>query len=459
VTIEVQYQVFFRRWSLLLDRNLPFEEILTAEANFLEDFSLFLDEKREDPCVPQVFRDFISDMLHPQYDDNLLMCLLDLLREDIGGLDRVQVGQRLSGLNWTSKEVLSRHVNSLLEFCAVSKTYAAGPSPVPLPSWQSLCPPKEAPKAPQTQMNILEFAERAALTLYPVQRFILKLLYGIPLDNTTKFRMTTMFTKTQSAVWVTTEVEYLNLLHEQGRSNVNSTTLPEGGFTEVTLSLGRRTGKSLLASLISAYEMYLLVRKGNPQAYYKLDPDRRISTLVVSPNRGSSAVVADKAERIARRAMPILTATRTVSHLDFQSPEDLDRFGYVKHNPKAKGTLRASFKSCKAKAFRGVGNITIILDEAPHFEGDLAETIYGTTTQTQEVFTSPEGKPEYKFLMWGTPSKDAPFFNQRYKTNFSSQKALCLQIPTWEMNRALGEEWFSQLGPDSFRHEFGGQLY
>jgi intein/homing endonuclease len=90
--------------------------------------------------------------------------------------------------------------------------------------------------------NILDYIESSwglGMALFPVQRFIVKLYYFIPLDNTTKnIRVTDMFNS--RVLYEFTEVEYLEYLFNEGRCSIKT---QDHERRELILAIGRRAGK------------------------------------------------------------------------------------------------------------------------------------------------------------------------------------------------------------------------
>lgn len=90
--------------------------------------------------------------------------------------------------------------------------------------------------------NVLDYIEAGwglGMTLYPVQRFIVKLYYHIPLDRTTKsIRVTDMFNS--KVLYHFTEPEYLEFLYNEGRCNIKE---QDHERRELLLAIGRRAGK------------------------------------------------------------------------------------------------------------------------------------------------------------------------------------------------------------------------
>src|SRR5690606_37078233 len=107
-------------------------------------------------------------------------------------------------------------------------------------------------------LSILEFVEKFKLLpygLYPVQKFLLKMYYNIPLDTVLpqeyqdRIRVPKDW-KNIADYLELTEAQYLEHLYSEGRCNVNK----QGKLSkELILVMGRRSGKSTMSAIISAY--------------------------------------------------------------------------------------------------------------------------------------------------------------------------------------------------------------
>jgi intein/homing endonuclease len=90
--------------------------------------------------------------------------------------------------------------------------------------------------------SILDYIEQPwglNMSLYPVQRFIVKLYYFQPLDNVRKtIRVTDMFNS--RVLYSFTEAEYLRFLYDEGRCNIGE---QDHERRDLLLAIGRRAGK------------------------------------------------------------------------------------------------------------------------------------------------------------------------------------------------------------------------
>ncbi len=77
-----------------------------------------------------------------------------------------------------------------------------------------------AGKHSENNANIIEFVESKwglGMTLFPVQRVILKAHYGLPLDTKEKFEVSDWRRQNVKSL---TEADYLKMIHDDGRCNI-----------------------------------------------------------------------------------------------------------------------------------------------------------------------------------------------------------------------------------------------
>ena len=118
-------------------------------------------------------------------------------------------------------------------------------------------------------VDIITFSEASwglNFTLFPMQRLILKVFYGLPLENTEKNIPLPDELNTKILDWFT-ETEMMDYLISNKRINLVN-YVPGHTQRELMLCCGRRASKSNIISLICGYEAYRLIKMGNPQAYF-----------------------------------------------------------------------------------------------------------------------------------------------------------------------------------------------
>lgn len=321
-------------------------------------------------------------------------------------------------------------------------------------------------------LNIIDFIERFHLLphgLFPAQKFIVKLYYNVPLDNTEKsIKITDKFnTKT---LYEFTEIEYLRYLYDQGRCNIKE---QDGKLrNELILCIGRRSGKSLMSSLYAAYENYKLLARGFPQGYYGISPTSEINTFCVANDKDQAAIVFNELknhiEKIDFFRKSIFNNTQTFLRL--QTENDRVVYGGTK------SSIRITFKSSVAKGLRGRGTILLILDELAFFvdEGTTsAEQVYRAIVPSTATFSPKD--PKNKFIPLGpsdgriisisSPNARSGFFYKLYLTSLensiASQNMLMVQAPTWEINPTVSRNYYEveySKDPSRFWSEFGAQF-
>ncbi len=347
-------------------------------------------------------------------------------------------------------------------------------------------------------VDIITFAESPTglgMRLFPVQRVILKAHYGlelddnpygvdldapIPVDHPHYGEITERgFYKHRVVItdWrgrnrrVMTEAGYLRYLHDDGRCNIREVT-PGIELRELVLAIGRRSGKTTLAAVISAYETYRLLMKRNPQKYYGLPEANNIMITSVATDKDSAdllcAVVSGHYRTCAYFAP--YTVNNTMSYTRFQTPADVEKFGRYADGPyMARASVKIDFRSYRAKRVKGAGNIVAVFDELAHFHGSR-EDVYAAVTPSVAAFTPKAvgdptvvtGPCEGRIVSLSTPWYAEGFFYRLFQLGMAGAKDfLCIQAPTWEVNPTVPGtflEKFRHKNPKTFDIEFGARF-
>ena len=121
-----------------------------------------------------------------------------------------------------------------------------------------------APVRPRI-FSIIDYIESdwgLGMRLFPVQRFIVKLYYHLPLNDRDKtIQITDMFNT--RVLYRFTEVEYLHFLYSEGRCNLD---VQDHERRELLLAIGRRGGKCLSADALVLTDRGLIRIEGLGQA-------------------------------------------------------------------------------------------------------------------------------------------------------------------------------------------------
>jgi len=325
-------------------------------------------------------------------------------------------------------------------------------------------------------LNIIDFIERFKLLpegLFPVQKFILKLYYSIPLSDELpenekdQIRVTDRFG--ERILHTLTEVQYLRYLFDQGRCNIREQDLTKSR-KELVLVLGRRAGKSTISALIAAYEIYKLLARGHPQAHYGIPSGSEIRILCVANDKEQASIVYGDMSGYVDEVDYFKSAIsgKTQTFLKFQTDQD------KKKNKKA--SIVATFKSSIAKGLRGRGIMAVILDELAFFVDDgksSAERVYKAIVPSISQFSPkdpknrrrPLGPSDGRVISISSPDAREGFFYRLYQLSLTkgteSANMLMIQAPTWEVNPTLDRSYYEvefHKDPKSFATEHGAEF-
>ena len=310
-------------------------------------------------------------------------------------------------------------------------------------------------------VDIITFIESEwglQMTLFPIQKVILKAHYGIPLNETDKTVPVSDWRRINTKMM--TELEYLQYLYDEGRCNINY--VAEGHERrEMILSVGRRSGKTTISACVAAYETYKLISKGDPQAYYGLPASNVIQLISVATDKDQAGLLYNEVSGHFKNCafFSPYTANNTMSYARFQTPMDIDRYGSYAEDASANANIKVTFRSCVAKGLRGAGNICVILDEVAHFtdKGQSgAEAVYNAVTPSTSAYSQkdpnnkskPIGPVEGRIISISSPLGKQGLFFKLFQTAMSGGKAsenmLAVQAPTWEVNPTVPASEFEK---------------
>jgi hypothetical protein len=307
--------------------------------------------------------------------------------------------------------------------------------------------------------------------LHAVEKLILKSYYGLPLDNVNKDILYRSFPFDEVGKYLT-ELEYVQFLIQQGRTNILDATISKAAI-ELVLACGRRSGKTFLASVITSYEAYKLIAKGDPQKYYKLPQGEEIRIINVASTGDQSLVLAKATQ------MRILNSKWFIPYVEgknqttirLRTKRDLELIKEeIKNHGKAldnHSSISIEAMACTARGIRGGSVIVGILDEIAHFVDNTGnrsgDVIYEALTPSVATFGL-----DGKIVCISSPyTKNGIFYDLfldskgRDKDDVGDQNKRMFQLPTWEMNDTIRFDFLEsekRRNPESFPTEFGAQF-
>lgn len=319
-----------------------------------------------------------------------------------------------------------------------------------------------------TEVDVLTFIESPYYlnikTLLPPQRFIFKVFYHLPLDDTTKCIRIRNFPH-DTIGRLLTEKEYAKFLINQKRTNIADVD-DINLATELLLACGRRGGKTFIASIISAYESYKLIIKDNPQAHYDMAEDEMIRIVNVASSGDQAQELATQIQNRIFNCewfLPYI-ASYNGQEINLKTKHDISKMKTEQERYgkplKKRASICIEALLCSARRARGGSIIVALLDELAHFidnEGNRGgKTIYNSLTPSGATFGN-----DSKIICISSPYSKSGVFFDLFNQSYEDQSVRMLQMPTWEMNPRIEFSWLQnryKKDPESFWTEYGAQF-
>jgi len=255
-----------------------------------------------------------------------------------------------------------------------------------------------------------------------------------------------------------TEKEYLEYLYNQGRCNIKY--IDDKPRNELVLIIGRRGGKSTIASWIAAYEAYKLLKIQHPQKHYGLLPDAEIHITTIATSEVQANI-------LFRQILGHFSASTyfhrymnkpTNDNVAIRSRRDLEKYG-----EDGRASILVKSSPCSARSLRGPGNIVAIMDEQAHFVDEVTQSnksdksVYDAMTPSIALF----GK-DGKLINISSPlNKSGVLWDLYNRSLDGAENILMIQAPTWEINNKVDSTFLKgryHADPVVYDCEFGAQF-
>lgn len=324
----------------------------------------------------------------------------------------------------------------------------------------------------EKEVDIVTFCEHHFYLdqpLHAVEKFILKSYYGLPFDDKQKTLRIRSFPFDKEGKEFT-EAEYAEFLINQQRTSIH-TLEPVKGI-ELVLVCGRRSGKTFIASVISAYEAYKLILKVDPQKYYKLPQGEEIRIINVASTTDQALILAKATQNriLNSKWFKPYVESKNQSEIRLRTKHDLNLYtDEIKRHGRpldAHVSIKIQALPCTARGIRGGSIIVGILDEIAHFidnEGNRSgDQIYEALTPSVATFGL-----DGKIVCISSPYIKSGIFYDLYLDSIGREgeeqdkNKRMFRIPTWEMNETITFEYLeseSKRNPESFDSEFGAEF-
>lgn len=311
-------------------------------------------------------------------------------------------------------------------------------------------------------MDVVTFAESAVglnLKLYPAQRFLLRVFYGLDLKDNLQEPIILKDGFNEHIVnEFTSERDFFDFLHKERRINMSydDWDANRGLINEAILICGRRASKNVLTSIITVHQLYLLLSIPDPHDYFGIIPSDAIGIMLVSNTEdGASRAYKSISNMLykSRFFRPYVASGSQQGGLWLMTDSFKDETSQgVIHSTQGNILVKAD---AATGGVRGGSNIIVVMDEIAHFND--ADTSDKSTQRDVEIhralvpstwgFVSPEtGRGAGKSFIMSSPNGKRGLLYDFYKKSFTSTTSLMLNTPS---------NWLNvNLAPDILRRDY-----
>jgi len=235
-------------------------------------------------------------------------------------------------------------------------------------------------------------------------------------------------------------------------------------FNKLHLVLGRRGTKTILASVITAYEVYKLVtiNNGDPHGFYGLPHGAEIVIINVALSQKQAGLlfgaICDRIEGAeilkGRVAYGNTQEIGIFTDRELQQKKDGDTILSVKPS------IKIMCGHSNPKTLRGNNAILLLFDELAFYDDSGKVTgsqFYNDLEPSVSHFVS---YGHDKIICISSPNIPSGIFYDIFKSAESTDEILAYQLPTWCVNDTVTYDSLSvkrKRNPDAFAIEYGAQ--
>lgn len=225
-------------------------------------------------------------------------------------------------------------------------------------------------------------------------------------------------------------------------------------FTHLLLIMGRRSSKTMMVSIIAAYEAYKLCEapEGNPHKKFGIAPDKpiHIINVAVSEAQALDPLFAEIEARIFRSPYFIDKVNPASLKGKLYIMTDADKRENARRREKGVSTMLSGSiilmsGHSNSGSLRGHATICVLFDEFAHFVStsgrSSGDEVYNALTPSMKQFgkygkvvilSDPRGKEGMFWKLFSLSQKRTEKMDGTF--NWPHDDILGLQLPTWRMN-------------------------
>lgn len=234
-------------------------------------------------------------------------------------------------------------------------------------------------------------------------------------------------------------------------------------FNELILVLGRRASKTIMASVISAYEVYklMVVGDGNPQRFYGLPDDDEIVVINVALSQEQAGRLFGQIQARLRNS-PFFEgkiAKETTKEIRLYTKADLDK-KKKGSSLEVPGSIKILCGHSDPKTLRGFNAILILFDELAFYDDSgkvTGQEFYNALKPSTKHFNQ---YGDGRLVEISSPSGQNCIFYDIFANSHNDLRVLSYQLPTWCVNDGIKYEELESdrtRNPDAFAVEYGAQ--
>lgn len=307
------------------------------------------------------------------------------------------------------------------------------------------------------------------IKLYLSQRVVLKCFYmgtvgnkKLSLDEE-EWKWLYKHEKCEELDGITYENNVANVIRKM--TNKEKEHNDEGYFRVLQLVLGRRSGKTFLASIITAYEAYkvLIINNGDPHAYYQLPYDDEIAIINVALSQKQAGRLFGQIQSRLRNS-PFFKgriAKETTDEIRILTDSDIKKkqqgLDIAIH-----GSVLILCGHSNADSLAGYNTILLLFDEIAYFPEEYQKSgtyFYNRLKPSLSKFNKYNAS---HIVQISSPNKKNGIFYDTFRDSVLDDTVLSFQLPTWSINPDVPYDdpeakKDRRKNIDSFAVEYGAQ--
>lgn len=246
---------------------------------------------------------------------------------------------------------------------------------------------------------------------------------------------------------------------------LNQKRNPEIKFQELILVLGRRSSKTITASIISCYEVYklLVINNGDPHSYYKLPHDDEIAVINVALSREQAGRLFHQIQARLRNspffksriAGDTSNAIRLYTDMDLKKKQENTALSVA-------GSILILCGHSNPDSLAGYNAILLLFDEFAFYEegGKITGKYFYNRLKPSLAHFYQFG--DGRLVQISSPNARSGAFYERFMDSKKEDSVLAFQLPTWCVNPGITYDHpelksHRTSNFDSFVIEFGAQ--